>query len=90
MVLFVFVVMMLNLGPASVQQERVWLKPAHLRHAQIADHEVGLVFLEYLKPLLAIAGLKDAEPTVFQIGLACYWLIGAPAAWLMAFHLHWA
>jgi NADH-quinone oxidoreductase subunit J len=23
----VFVVMMLNLGPASVQQERVWLKP---------------------------------------------------------------
>jgi NADH-quinone oxidoreductase subunit J len=27
MVLFVFVVMMLNLGPASVQQERDWLKP---------------------------------------------------------------
>ena len=27
MVLFVFVVMMLNLGPAAVAQERVWLKP---------------------------------------------------------------
>ncbi len=27
MVLFVFVVMMLNLGPASVQQERQWLTP---------------------------------------------------------------
>ena len=27
MVLFVFVVMMLNLGPDSVAQERVWLKP---------------------------------------------------------------
>ncbi|NWB90825.1 NADH-quinone oxidoreductase subunit J [Pseudomonas agarici] len=27
MVLFVFVVMMLNLSPAAVQQERVWLKP---------------------------------------------------------------
>ena len=27
MVLFVFVVMMLNLGPAAVQQERSWLKP---------------------------------------------------------------
>ena len=26
-ILFVFVVMMLNLGPASVAQERVWLKP---------------------------------------------------------------
>src|SRR6218665_1372411 len=27
MVLFVFVVMMLNLGPSSVMQERSWLKP---------------------------------------------------------------
>ncbi|KIQ04918.1 MULTISPECIES: NADH-quinone oxidoreductase subunit J [Pseudomonas] len=27
MVLFVFVVMMLNLGPASVEQERTWLSP---------------------------------------------------------------
>ena len=27
MVLFLFVVMMLNQGPASVQQERIWLKP---------------------------------------------------------------
>jgi NADH-quinone oxidoreductase subunit J len=27
LVLFVFVVMMLNLGPASTQQERSWLKP---------------------------------------------------------------
>ncbi|MNZ34939.1 hypothetical protein D3C78_523250 [compost metagenome] len=41
---------------------------AHLRHAQIADHEVGLVFFEDLKPLLAIAGLEDAEATVFKIG----------------------
>jgi hypothetical protein len=41
---------------------------AHLRHAQIADHEVGLVFFEDLKALLAIAGLEDAEATVFQIG----------------------
>ncbi|MCY1409063.1 hypothetical protein D9M71_244010 [compost metagenome] len=41
---------------------------AHLRHAQIADDQVGLVLLEYLKTLLAIAGLQDAETTVFQIG----------------------
>ncbi|MCC6074255.1 NADH-quinone oxidoreductase subunit J [Pseudomonas sp. GCM10022188] len=27
MVLFVFVVMMLNLGPATAEQERAWLKP---------------------------------------------------------------
>ncbi len=28
MVLFIFVVMMLNLGPESARQERVWLKPS--------------------------------------------------------------
>src|SRR5471032_1700171 len=44
------------------------LESAHLRHAQIADDQVGLVLLEYLKTLLAIAGLQDAETTVFQIG----------------------
>ncbi|MNF57671.1 hypothetical protein D3C84_392070 [compost metagenome] len=43
-------------------------EPAHLRHAQIADHKIGLILLEYREPLLAITGLKDAEPTVFQIG----------------------
>jgi MATE family multidrug resistance protein len=36
----------------------------------------------------AIRGLKDAK-TTFLVGLACYWLIGAPAAWLLAFNLGW-
>ncbi|WP_053150674.1 NorM family multidrug efflux MATE transporter [Pseudomonas sp. P97.38] len=35
-----------------------------------------------------IRGLKDAK-TTFLVGLGCYWLIGAPAAWWMAFHLNW-
>lgn len=35
-----------------------------------------------------IRGLKDAK-TTFLVGLGCYWLIGAPAAWLMAFTLDW-
>ncbi|MNG01849.1 Multidrug resistance protein MdtK [compost metagenome] len=35
-----------------------------------------------------IRGLKDAK-TTFLVGLGCYWLIGAPAAWWMAFHLDW-
>jgi MATE family multidrug resistance protein len=35
-----------------------------------------------------IRGLKDAK-TTFLVGLGCYWLIGAPAAWWMAFHVHW-
>ncbi|GFM49877.1 MATE family efflux transporter [Pseudomonas cichorii] len=32
----------------------------------------------------AIRGLKDAK-TTFLIGLVCYWLVAAPAAWLLAF-----
>lgn len=36
----------------------------------------------------AIRGLKDAK-TTFLVGLGCYWLVGAPAAWLLAFHLGW-
>ncbi|PAU61406.1 multidrug transporter NorM [Pseudomonas sp. PIC25] len=36
----------------------------------------------------AIRGLKDAK-TTFWVGLACYWLVGAPAAWLLAFPLGW-
>ncbi|MEG5264997.1 NorM family multidrug efflux MATE transporter [Pseudomonas sp. JDS28PS106] len=32
----------------------------------------------------AIRGLKDAKTTFF-IGLGCYWLISAPAAWLLGF-----
>ena len=35
-----------------------------------------------------IRGLKDAK-TTFLIGAGCYWLIGAPSAWLMAFILDW-
>ncbi|PTQ68835.1 NorM family multidrug efflux MATE transporter [Pseudomonas sp. GV071] len=36
----------------------------------------------------AIRGLKDAK-TTFVVGIVCYWLVGAPAAWLLAFHLGW-
>jgi MATE family multidrug resistance protein len=32
--------------------------------------------------------LKDAK-TTFLVGAGCYWLIGAPAAWWMAFTLGW-
>jgi MATE family multidrug resistance protein len=34
----------------------------------------------------SIRGLKDAK-TTFLIGLVCYWLVGAPSAWLFAFTL---
>ncbi|MHC6228032.1 NorM family multidrug efflux MATE transporter [Pseudomonas sp. X10] len=34
----------------------------------------------------SIRGLKDAK-TTFLVGLGCYWLIGAPCAWVFAFTL---
>ena len=36
----------------------------------------------------AIRGLKDAK-TTFLVGLFCYWAIGAPLAWLLAFTFNW-
>lgn len=36
----------------------------------------------------AIRGLKDAKTTLV-VGLICYWGIGAPAAWLLAFTFGW-
>ncbi|SDI10796.1 multidrug resistance protein, MATE family [Pseudomonas flavescens] len=36
----------------------------------------------------AIRGLKAANITFF-VGLGCYWLIGAPMAWLLTFHFAW-
>jgi MATE family multidrug resistance protein len=36
----------------------------------------------------AIRGLKDAR-TTFLVGLFCYWAVGAPAAWLLAFKAGW-
>ena len=36
----------------------------------------------------AIRGLKDAK-TTFLVGLFCYWVIGAPMAWMLAFTFGW-
>ncbi|NQD91353.1 NorM family multidrug efflux MATE transporter [Pseudomonas sp. CrR25] len=36
----------------------------------------------------AIRGLKDAN-TTFWVGLTCYWAVGAPLAWTLAFPLGW-
>ncbi len=40
----------------------------HLRHAQVADHEVGLLGFEELHTLRPIGGLQHTETTVIQIG----------------------
>jgi NADH-quinone oxidoreductase subunit J len=56
MVLFVFVVMMLNLGPATVEQERRWLTP----RVWIGPALLSLLLLAELMRILILQG--DAHP----------------------------
>ncbi|TBV08688.1 NorM family multidrug efflux MATE transporter [Phytopseudomonas dryadis] len=66
-------------------------------YAEVARLAVGLLAIAAWFELFdgiqsiamgAIRGLKDANTTFF-VGLGCYWLIGAPLAWLLAFHFGW-
>ena len=52
LVLFVFVVMMLNLGPSAVEQERHWLKPT----SWVAPSVLSLILLGELLGLLPSHG----------------------------------
>ena len=71
MVLFVFVVMMLNLGPASVEQERSWMRPRTWigPSVLVAALAVELVYL------LVQGGPPGAERTAFEpreVGIALF------------------
>jgi NADH-quinone oxidoreductase subunit J len=71
MVLFVFVVMMLNLGDSIVEQERRWLAP----RAWIGPGLLSLALLAELLWLLAGDGTlhgAGTEVTVKQVGIALY------------------
>jgi len=71
MVLFVFVVMMLNLGPASVEQERRWLHP----RVWIGPALLSLVLLAELAYLLPRDALHAAGHTLVdgkQVGIALF------------------
>ncbi|MES2821452.1 MAG: NADH-quinone oxidoreductase subunit J [Pseudomonadota bacterium] len=97
MVLFVFVVMMLNLGPASIEQERGWLKPGIWAGP-------GLLALALLVELLyvlfatassgAALGLQTVGPKAVGISLFGPYLLVVElasmlllAALVAAFHL---
>ena len=84
MVLFVFIVMMLNLGPETTAQERLWLKPALLLAAllfalQGADAPAGAVTVGPKAVGIALFG-----PYVLAVELASLLLLGALVA---AYHL---
>ena len=95
MVLFVFVVMMLNLGEATMQQERLWLTPRiWIGPALLA----GILFGEFLgvfhSQQVHMAGLREISAK--QVGIVLYgpYLLGVElasmlllAALVAAYHL---
>lgn len=71
MVLFVFVVMMLNLGEPTVQQERQWLRP----QVWIGPALLALVLLAELLWVLNSNALQPAGQTMIdakQVGIALF------------------
>jgi len=72
MVLFVFVMMMLNLGPRSIEQESLWLKPK----MWIGPSILGVVLISELIYLMVSAGgaaiSSTEEITPRQVGIALF------------------
>jgi NADH-quinone oxidoreductase subunit J len=70
MVLFVFVVMMLNLGDATVEQERRWLTP----RIWIGPAAMSLLLLAEMVALLGGTELHmlGSEVSAKQVGIALY------------------
>ena len=82
MVLFVFVVMMLNLGRRSVEQERAWLQPAHVDRARASWRRScwsKLIYTLSRSATRSAAGATSSDPK--QVGIALFgpYLIGGRA-----------
>jgi NADH-quinone oxidoreductase subunit J len=96
MVLFVFVVMMLNLGPAVAQQERAWLTPKvwlgpSLLSAALLAQLLYVLFSEPSNATLAATSIEPKQvgvalfgPYLLAVELASLLLLGALVA---AYHL---
>jgi NADH-quinone oxidoreductase subunit J len=84
MVLFVFVIMMLNLGPQSTEQERQWLNPAAWR----GPVGLAVVLIAELIYILAQGGNPSTGPGTVEpkaVSLALYgpYLLGVELASLL-------
>ncbi|MBM7061766.1 NADH-quinone oxidoreductase subunit J [Pseudomonas sp. UL073] len=96
MVLFVFVVMMLNLGPAIVEQERKWLKPGvWTGPGLLALVLLGeLLYVLFAQPSGGALGLQTVDAKAVGISLFGPYLLVVElasmlllAALVAAFHL---
>ena len=96
MVLFVFVVMMLNLGPAAIEQERRWLTPGiWLGPALLALLLLGeLLYVLFGRSSGAVLGTQVVEAKAVGISLFGPYLLVVElasllllAALVVAFHL---
>jgi len=81
MVLFVFVIMMLNLGPRAQEQESQWLKPK----TWIGPSFLAVILISELIYLIAAPGatwLAGSEVTPKQVGIALFgpYLLGVELA----------
>ena len=72
MVLFVFVVMMLNLGPASVAQERGWLKPGIWAGPVILGTLLLLELLYVLFVAPSGAGISGTTVGPKEVGISLF------------------
>ena len=98
MVLFVFVVMMLNLGEQTIEQERKWLTSSAWAYPALMSFLIGLILVwvlnsDYAQPSLVmgaeIVGPKAVGQTLFTqylllVEVAAMLLLGALVA---AYHL---
>jgi NADH-quinone oxidoreductase subunit J len=96
LVLFVFVVMMLNLGPQVTKQERAWLKPGIWTGPAVLSLVlfVQLMWGLFAEPTGAPLGLADISPKAVGISLFGPYLLAVElasmlllAALVAAFHL---
>jgi NADH-quinone oxidoreductase subunit J len=71
MVLFVFVVMMLNLGPASAEQERNWLRPGIWTGPAILSLLLlgQLLYVLFQGPSAGVIGTQSVEAKAVGIAL---------------------
>jgi NADH-quinone oxidoreductase subunit J len=72
MVLFVFVVMMLNLGPKTVDQERAWLKASGWIGPMVLSLILLVQLLVVLQPLHSSAPIGTEIIDSKQVGIALF------------------